>query len=138
MPGVSIETLRRWRNHATSVGHLTPLKQPGRPKKHSPREIRLIRQKATQNPSFSINRLKIECGVDACHKTMVKILLIFIEGGINGQKYKQILNRYVLPHLLDQMGEDGASQLYQDDGTSCHDCQEVIDFCSQKGIRRPY
>jgi hypothetical protein len=74
MSSVSIETLRRWRNRATSVGHLTPLKQPGRPKKHSPREIRLIRRKATQNPSFSINRLKIECGVDACHQTMVKIL----------------------------------------------------------------
>ena len=64
--------------------------------------------------------------------------LIFIEGGINGQKYKQILNTYVLTHLLDEMGEDGAFQLYQDDGASCHDCDEVIDFCSHKGIQRPY
>jgi transposase len=64
--------------------------------------------------------------------------LIFIRGGINGHKYKEILNRNVLPHLLEQMDENGDVQYYQDDGASAHDCEEVIEFCAAKGIQRPY
>ena len=64
--------------------------------------------------------------------------LLFIEGGIDGELYKEIIRLSVLPHLLDNLGDDGSPMLYQDDGASCHDCALVMDFCAAKGINRPY
>jgi transposase len=64
--------------------------------------------------------------------------LVFIEGGIDSQLYIDILKRHVLPHVLERLDENGHIQWYVDDGASCHDSQEVIDFCDSKGIQRPY
>jgi hypothetical protein len=35
------------------------------------------------------------------------------------------------------METTGQLQRYQDDGASCHDVQQVIDLCAEKGIERP-
>ena len=64
--------------------------------------------------------------------------LIFIEGGIDSNVYKSILQQTVLPHLLHRLDETGEVQRFQDDGASCHDAQDVIDFCARKGINRPF
>ena len=64
--------------------------------------------------------------------------LIFIEGGIDAKVYIDILKTYVLPHCLTCLAENGAVQTYMDDGASSHDSELVIDFCSRKGIQRPY
>jgi hypothetical protein len=56
--------------------------------------------------------------------------LLFIEGGIDGPLYKEILRRQVLPHLLANIDENGDPMLYQDDGASCHDCDLAMDFCA--------
>ena len=63
--------------------------------------------------------------------------LIFIEGGIDSNLYMEILNLTVLPHLLDRLDQTGVPQSFQDDGASCHDANDVIDFCAEKGINRP-
>jgi hypothetical protein len=66
--------------------------------------------------------------------------LIFIMGGIriDSNLYKQILTQTVMPHLLDRLDETGVAQRYQDDGASCHDSDDVIEFCAAKGIDRPF
>ena len=64
--------------------------------------------------------------------------LLFIEGGIDANLYMQILNQTVLPHLLERFDETGVQQRFQDDGASCHEAIDVIDFCAQKGIHRPF
>ena len=64
--------------------------------------------------------------------------LIFIYGGIDHNLYTDILKETVLPHLLERLDETGTVQRFQDDGASCHDSQEVIDFCAEKGINRPF
>lgn len=64
--------------------------------------------------------------------------LIFIEGGMTGELYKQILRNYVLPACEHHLATYGNVLTYMDDGASCHDANEVIDFCSQKGIQRPF
>lgn len=63
--------------------------------------------------------------------------LEFIEGGMDGPKYKRLLHRHVLPHCLTQMGPNGEVHTYMDDGASCHNCDLVIDYCAEKGIKRP-
>ena len=221
---------------AKARGTLTPIKQPGRPEKFSERSKRRLKRTVEQDPSLSIAAAGRASGVQASHKTIVKILkefdilslvsvkvpklershvvnrlrfanshldkdlnawkrwtfsdessieldcqngsqrylikrnqrydpefvrgvrqmgggkimiwsfiswkgvgpLLFIEGGIDGELYKEILRRSVLPHLLDNLGDDGSPMLYQDDGASCHDCDLVIEFCAAKGIQRPY
>ena len=41
--------------------------------------------------------------------------LLFIEGGIDEELYKEILRRSVSPHLLDNLGDDGSPMFYQDE-----------------------
>lgn len=64
--------------------------------------------------------------------------LMFINGGIDSTVYKDILEKTVLPHLLDCLVVNGDIQRFQDDGASCHDSQEIIDFCAELGIDRPF
>lgn len=234
LPGVGKSTMDLWLKKIKETGNNRPGKSPGRPLKHSDREIRNLKRNALQNPKWSIGKLLDVTGIDACHKTAVKILkkynlhsfkmkkvplltreharnrllfaqrhlektlddwklwtfsdestieldcsegvqrvicypedrllpenvigkkqmgggklmiwsfiswdgpgpLIFIEGGIDGQGYKRLLNSYALPHLLEKLGENGVPQTYMDDGASCHDCELVVDFCAAKGIQR--
>ncbi len=63
--------------------------------------------------------------------------LIFIEGGIDANLYKEILNVTVLPHLLHRLEDTGVQQRFQDDGASCHDANEVIDFFLKKASTDP-
>jgi transposase len=63
--------------------------------------------------------------------------LIFIEGGIDAPLYIEILRRYVLDHCLDRIDENGTQHYYMDDGASCHNADQVIEFCDAKGIQRP-
>jgi transposase len=74
LPEVSFATLCLWRNKLVRDGHITPKKATGRPKKHSPRDVRVIKRIAIRDPSISMKRLQVEAGVEACHQTMVKIL----------------------------------------------------------------
>ena len=64
--------------------------------------------------------------------------LVFVEGGIDSNLYIENLKNYVLPHVLEELDENGRVQWYVDDGVTCHDSQEVIDYCDSKGIQRPY
>lgn len=63
--------------------------------------------------------------------------LLFLEGGIDANVYMQILQRSVLPLILQNLEHDGPGIQYCDDGASCHDAQEVIDYCDRVGIQRP-
>ena len=68
----------------------------------------------------------------------VKGPLIFIDGGIDAQLYKGILQRYVLPHCLEELELNGVPHTFMDDGASCHDSNLVIEYCARVGIERPY
>jgi transposase len=233
---VKRDALNRWSRELKVRGTMHPLKPSGRPIKHSEREKRLLFRRVSLEPSLSIAQLTERAGMDACHKTVVKILkerqilsivaakrpslthahainrlrfannhlnksvrdwkrwtfsdecsvhldcaegnrrfiikrsdrfkpdfvvgkkqqgggklmiwsfispdgvgpLLFIEGGINARLYTQLLQRYVLPHVLEHLDENGEGQIYMDDGASSHDAEEVIEFCAEKGIQRPY
>jgi transposase len=64
--------------------------------------------------------------------------LLFIEGGMVANLYIDILKKYVLGHCLDKVDENSGQYYYMDDGASCHDSQDVIDYCDRVGIQRPY
>jgi transposase len=62
----------------------------------------------------------------------------FLRGGIDKERYMKILKESVLPHCIEMLDENGEPQILMDDGASCHDAQDVIDYCAEKGIQRPY
>ena len=64
--------------------------------------------------------------------------LVFVEEGITGNVYVQLLRRYVLPYLVNNIAEDGSVMWYQDDGATAHDSELVIEYCAAAGIQRPY
>jgi transposase len=63
-----------WIRVAKARGTLIPIKQPGRPEKFSERSKRQLRRTVEQDPSLSIAAAGRASGVQASHKTIVKIL----------------------------------------------------------------
>lgn len=64
--------------------------------------------------------------------------MLFLDGGIDQDAYKNILRNQVLPHCIEMLDENGEAQTYMDDGASCHDAQSVVDYCAELGIQRPF
>ena len=74
MPNVPARTLYGWKRRALARGSLVPNKSPGRPKKITEREARLIHRSVKSDPGQKIAELIASTGVPVCHDTMVKEL----------------------------------------------------------------
>ena len=66
--------------------------------------------------------------------------LVFVPDGMDAAKYKKLLAKHVLNHMLDQINplDSSVVPMYQDDGASSHDSHLVVDYCASVGIQRPF
>jgi len=56
--------------------------------------------------------------------------LVPVDGKINGEKYKSILDNYLIPFL----NEKGPDLIFMQDNAKVHTCQTVSQFLHEKGV----
>lgn len=64
--------------------------------------------------------------------------LIFVEGTMDGDLYKEVLKHHVEPLLVDLLMTTGEVHTYMDDNAPCHRTNDIEEYCDQRGIKREW
>lgn len=132
LPGIGIGTLYGWMKKLKSDGHLVPKKSPGRPEKFLPRTKRQRLCAAKLNPDMSIAQLTEAVGIDASHKTVVKLLkkdgimsYVALKKPLLTERYIRIRYRWARDKIAYTMS-DWKHWTFSDESMVDLDCSEGV------------
>ncbi|KAK7106326.1 hypothetical protein V1264_017592 [Littorina saxatilis] len=140
---VSISVIVRLIQRFTATGRVQERRRPGRPKKKTPREDRLIERLALQTRTASSSiiqrQLRVATNTNISQQTIRDRLHGFNlrsrrpAGNLTGLRYRDEILRPLAVPTLQQMGPQA---VYQDDNTRPHRARVVNDVLQQSGVNR--
>ncbi|KAK7092267.1 hypothetical protein V1264_008043 [Littorina saxatilis] len=140
---VSISVIVRLIQPFTATGRVQERRRPGRPKKTTPREDRLIERLALQTKTASSSIIRrqrrVATNINISQQTIRNRLHGFNlrfrrpAGNLTGLRYRDEILRPLAVPTLQQMGPQA---VHQDDNARPHRVRVVNDFLQQSGVNR--